>query len=181
MTLDTEDFAQSTFYTETLLNRSSCTETLLQTEEFAQSIFNTTTLLHTEAFTQRAVFTKPISREMEGCTGQAFYRCFWRCACSSCRKGAETSHTLDDGHARSLRILPNFLSIRKRSARDGCVSKASVPPAPVALIEDLERLVTCKCLKVFSHSCLHWYLCTPVSYTPVFRGCFQRVVDTCLV
>lgn len=169
--LDTEEFAQSTFCTETFLNRSSCTETLFRHRRVCTEQFYTKTLLHPEILTQRAIFTKPISREKVA--RETCYRFFWRCTRISCWRVAQISHILDDGHARSLRILPPFR-----------VSKAFVPPAPAVLREDHRRsgkTVIRRCLKVFfTQLFMPVSMCTCL-YTRMFRGCFQTVAATCLV
>ena len=148
--LPRDPFTHEGFYTETLSNRSSCTETLLDTVEFAQSSLYTETILHTETFTQSSLYTESslytAHFAREGCTGQTFYRCFWRCTRISCRRVAHTSFyyfSSEDEHARSPQtvgrapattcILPQFLAINTRFGRDGCVSEASVSPAPAAL------------------------------------------------
>ena len=148
--LHRDPFTHEGFYTETLSNRSSCTETLLDTVEFAQSSLYTETILHTETFTQSSLYTESslytAHFAREGCTGQTFYRCFWRCTRISCRRVAHTSFyyfSSEDEHARSPQtvgrapattcILPQFLAINTRFGRNGCVSEASVPPAPAAL------------------------------------------------
>ena len=81
--LHRDPFTYEGFYTETLLNRSSCTETLLGS--FRHTRICAEQILHRDPFTQRPFTQSSLDTEnslhrahfaREGCSGQTFYRCF---------------------------------------------------------------------------------------------------------
>ena len=81
--LHRDPFTHEGFYTETLLNRSSCTETLLGS--FRHIRICAEQILHRDPFTQRPFTQSSLYAEnslhrahfaREGCSGQTFYRCF---------------------------------------------------------------------------------------------------------
>ena len=114
---------------------------LLDTEEFAQSNFYTETILHTETSTE-PISREKVSRDKhftaasgdahafraEGSPKQVIYIGFYYF--SSEDEHARSPQTVGRAPATTC-ILPQFFVINTRFARDGCVSEASVhPPLP---------------------------------------------------
>ena len=174
-----DPFTHEGFYTETLFNRSSFTETLLRS--FRHTRICAEQILHRDPFTQRPFTQSSLDTEnslhrahfaREGCSGQTFYRCF---ACTGVKK---CSH-------RDIHLSLCIPVSTHRCFAD--VFRGLLTPVLCCCFDTLactSPYTPVSTLQMFSHSCIHQSIVVvffTVAYSCLYTSVFVHLRCACKI